>query len=146
MDNLPTRGSLPKVLGKISNRMASKESKNSMIQVQQFANTPSKKSQSRKTIRLDKIYSKSQQSSEAQLPEIDFNRPLSNSDNDSHDLSEEEQKRNSIHDSDSINRSSDFTLEEEDLSLINSDTGEQEEELLNILQEGQYFGTANMVE
>ena len=146
MDNLPTRGSLPKVLGKISNRMASKESKNSMIKVQQFANTPSKKSQSRKTIRLDKIYSKSQQSSEAQLPEIDFNRPLSNSDNDSHDLSEEEQKRNSIHDSDSINRSSDFTLEEEDLSLINSDTGEQEEELLNILQEGQYFGTANMVE
>ena len=48
-----------------------------------------------------------------------------------------------MHDYDSINRSSDYTLDEEDLSLIDSD-GEQQEELLTNLEEGQYFGTTTM--
>ena len=42
-------------------------------------------------------------------------------------------KKNSMHDSDSINRSSDYTLEEED--LFDSDDN-QDEELLTTLVEG----------
>ena len=101
-----------------------------------------KKSRSKKEINLDKIDSMSiVEDNFINIDGAQFN--TNRSSDTSFNLSDEEKeiKKNSMHDSDSINRSSDYTLDEDD--LFDSDDN-LDEEMLTTLVEGQYFGTSTM--